>query len=179
MVAGIGGGDIAVKGSLFLAFGGGDRQQGEQKTTEDCNAVSIRSYNWTIEIHKRASSPSYQNNLDARVMKGVCLSVVTQHSAEPKACLSKLALVRSLSPAAHTRSAWPRNLDRTDGGGDVNRPLVADDFAAIRARMEELRLERKRADAAERDLRSDPPTRPGDRIDPVMISPRRLRTWTG
>ena len=61
----------------------------------------------------------------------------------------------------------------------MNRPLVADDFAAIRARMEELRLERKRADAGKRDLRSDPPTRPGDRIDPVMISPRRLRTWTG
>ena len=57
----------------------------------------------------------------------------------------------------------------------MNRPRVADNFAAIRARMEELRRESKRADAEERDLRSDQPTRPGDRIDPVMISHRRLR----
>jgi hypothetical protein len=56
----------------------------------------------------------------------------------------------------------------------VNRPRVADDFAAIRARMEELRRESKRADAGERDLRSDQPTRPGDGVDPVMISHRRI-----
>ncbi len=43
----------------------------------------------------------------------------------------------------------------------MNRSRVADDFAAIRARMEELRRERKRADAAGGDLKSDPPVRPG------------------
>jgi hypothetical protein len=57
----------------------------------------------------------------------------------------------------------------------VNRPRIADDFAAIRARMEELRRDSKRADAGERDLRSDLPTRRGDQIDPVGPSLRRLR----
>ena len=51
--------------------------------------------------------------------------------------------------------------------GDVNRPRAADDFEAIRARMEELRRESKRAEAGERDLRSNLPTRRGDPIDQV------------
>jgi hypothetical protein len=38
----------------------------------------------------------------------------------------------------------------------MNRPRAADDFAAIRARMEELRRERGGAQAAERDLQRDP-----------------------
>ena len=42
------------------------------------------------------------------------------------------------------------------GGNAVNRPRAADDFAAIRARMEELRLERERAEAAESELEGDP-----------------------
>jgi hypothetical protein len=37
-------------------------------------------------------------------------------------------------------------------------PRAADDFAMIRARMKELR--RERAEAAERELPSDPPARP-------------------
>jgi hypothetical protein len=37
-------------------------------------------------------------------------------------------------------------------------PRAADDFAMIRARMKELRRERERAEAAESDLPSDPPT---------------------
>jgi len=43
------------------------------------------------------------------------------------------------------------------GGEDVNRPRAADDFAIIRARMEELRREREGAQAAESDLQHDPP----------------------
>jgi hypothetical protein len=39
----------------------------------------------------------------------------------------------------------------------VNRPRAADDFATIRARMEELRREREGAQAAESDLQRDPP----------------------
>jgi len=35
-------------------------------------------------------------------------------------------------------------------GGNVTRPRAADDFAAIRARMEELRLERDRALAGQK-----------------------------
>jgi hypothetical protein len=42
-------------------------------------------------------------------------------------------------------------------GGNVNKSRAADDFATIRARMEELRRERERADAAGNDLLSDQP----------------------
>jgi hypothetical protein len=38
----------------------------------------------------------------------------------------------------------------------MTRPRAADDFAAIRARMKELRYERERAEAAEIELRGDP-----------------------
>jgi hypothetical protein len=41
----------------------------------------------------------------------------------------------------------------------MSRPRAADDFAAIRARMEELRRERDAAQAAESDLQSDMPMR--------------------
>ena len=39
----------------------------------------------------------------------------------------------------------------------MGQPRAADDFAAIRARMKELRYERERAEAAEIELRGDPP----------------------
>jgi hypothetical protein len=39
----------------------------------------------------------------------------------------------------------------------MTRPRAADDFAPIRARMKELRLERERAEAAESELEGDPP----------------------
>jgi hypothetical protein len=39
----------------------------------------------------------------------------------------------------------------------VNRPRAADDFAIIRARMEELRREREGAQATESDLQRDLP----------------------
>jgi len=42
----------------------------------------------------------------------------------------------------------------------VNRPRAADDFATIRARMEELRRERERAQAPESGLQSEPLLRP-------------------
>jgi hypothetical protein len=41
----------------------------------------------------------------------------------------------------------------------VNRPRAADDFAAIRARMEELRREREATQAPASDLLRDPPLR--------------------
>ena len=40
----------------------------------------------------------------------------------------------------------------------MTRPRAADDFAAIRARMEELRRERERGQAAEGELQRDPKT---------------------
>ena len=56
----------------------------------------------------------------------------------------------------------PRAADRPatraiteDGRRDVNRPRAADDFASIRARMEELRREREGAYAVDRELERD------------------------
>ena len=46
------------------------------------------------------------------------------------------------------------------GGNAVDRPRAADDFATIRARVEELRREREQAEAGQADLPSDPLTRP-------------------
>ena len=43
------------------------------------------------------------------------------------------------------------------GGADVNRPRAADDFATIRARMEELRREHEAAQAAEGELQRELP----------------------
>jgi hypothetical protein len=42
----------------------------------------------------------------------------------------------------------------------MNRPRAADDFAAIRARMEELRREREGAKPGEKDGQQNPPTLP-------------------
>ena len=41
----------------------------------------------------------------------------------------------------------------------MNRPRAADDFATIRARMEELRREREAANVTETELQSNPPMR--------------------
>jgi hypothetical protein len=61
----------------------------------------------------------------------------------------------------------------------VDRPRAADDFPTIRARMEDLRRERERADAEGSDLKSDPPVRPGrpERWAPGEIgaAPGRVR----
>jgi hypothetical protein len=55
------------------------------------------------------------------------------------------------------QSAGHQGSTQNDGGGNVTRPRAADDFATIRARMEELRREREGAQAVESDLRRDPP----------------------
>jgi len=61
----------------------------------------------------------------------------------------------------------------------VNRPRAADDFATIRARMEELRREREGARASERNLQLNPLARRGgtERLSPGEIStePGRVR----
>jgi hypothetical protein len=61
----------------------------------------------------------------------------------------------------------------------VNRPRAADDFAAIRARMEELRREREAAHASEGDLQLDPLVRRGrtERWSPgeITTGPGRVR----
>ena len=52
----------------------------------------------------------------------------------------------------------------------MNRPRAADDFAAIRARMEELRRERGGKHAPERDWKLDPSVR---RAELSSILPKR------
>jgi hypothetical protein len=72
---------------------------------------------------------------------------------------------------AHRRSTGHQR-DQANGGGNVTRPRAADDFATIRARMEDLRRERERAHASDSDLLSDPPVGRGrtDRWTPGGIS---------
>jgi hypothetical protein len=75
-----------------------------------------------------------------------CLEVLT---------LLAIASVRrrpDVQPATKART-------RTMGGGNMNRPRAADDFATIRARMEQLRREREAAYATEDELQSDRPIR--------------------
>ena len=43
------------------------------------------------------------------------------------------------------------------GGNAVNGPRAADDFATIRARLEELRREREQAEPSGKDAQPDPP----------------------
>jgi hypothetical protein len=62
-------------------------------------------------------------------------------------------------------SRRPAGLERREnstkpmGGDAMNRPRAADDFATIRARMEELRRERETAHATEGETKSDTPMR--------------------
>jgi hypothetical protein len=50
------------------------------------------------------------------------------------------------------------------GGADVNRPRAADDFATIRARIEELRREREGTKPREKEAQRDPPVLRGGAI---------------
>ena len=58
----------------------------------------------------------------------------------------------------------------------MTRPRAVDDFATIRARMVELRRERERAEAAERELQGDPPTH---RARSVRWPPSEISGGTG
>jgi hypothetical protein len=65
------------------------------------------------------------------------------------------------------------------GGADVNRPRAADDFATIRARMEELRREREGAEGGEKAMASEPVPVRANRIRQVAIAAGRLRNSAG
>jgi hypothetical protein len=65
-------------------------------------------------------------------------------------CLELLILKRAADWLA-TKAQKPNQ----DGRRDVNRPRAADDFAAIRARMEELRREREGTHAVDSELERD------------------------
>ena len=61
----------------------------------------------------------------------------------------------------------------------MNRPRAADDFATIRARLEELRREREAVPTSESEFRSDPPMRSARNADwpqrEVSAGPERVR----
>ena len=61
------------------------------------------------------------------------------------------------------------------GGSDVNQTPAADDFATIRARVEELRREREVAQAAEGELKSDPHPARSVRWQPSEVGARAGR----
>ena len=63
-------------------------------------------------------------------------------------------------------------LNESHWGGNVSRPRTADDFAAIRARMEELRRERVEVEATKADTRSDPPMRARRSVHWPDVDPR-------
>jgi hypothetical protein len=99
--------------------------------------------------------------------------------AGAETCLAKLTLLRSVSPGGLTREP-PATKDPTKPmERNVTRLRAADDFEAIRARIEDLRRERERAHATEGELQSVTRTHRGDRVDPVTISVRRLRNAAG
>jgi hypothetical protein len=56
---------------------------------------------------------------------------------------------------------------------------AADDFQAIRARMEELRREHERAASAEREVRSVQPACRANNDNEIVICLRRLRRLVG
>jgi hypothetical protein len=55
-------------------------------------------------------------------------------------------------PATRARTEW------NTGEGHMNRPRAPDDFATIRARLDQLRREREQAHAGEGELHRDPQT---------------------
>ena len=61
----------------------------------------------------------------------------------------------------------------------MKRPRAADDFAAIRARMEELRREREGAETGEKATASDPQRVRVSRVGQVLIAAGRLRGSAG
>ena len=61
----------------------------------------------------------------------------------------------------------------------MSEPRAADDFATIKARLEELRRERELAERAEKGLPSEPLTKSGDSSRPAAIAIRRLREAAG
>src|SRR6516162_6521493 len=94
-------------------------------------------------------------------MKRMSLSIITQHCAGPKACFSKLALVRSYFASGRqaireaTKSQSNRWRRRREPIPSCRR------FRGYTCPHEELRREREGVRASERDLQLDPLVRRG------------------
>jgi len=133
-----------------------------------------------VEFVRDSREVSVHNNKrNTHVMKRASLSVITVHSRDPRACLSRLALIRSLFPAAHRRSACATKSQRTRRRRRREPTSCCRRFRDYTVRMEELRREREGGPASEGDLRSGPPVSRGrtDRSAPgeICAGPGRVR----
>ena len=88
---------------------------------------------------------------------------------DPRACPQNRTRARS------RKRARTGTLDGPDRGGNMAHPRAADDFQAIRARMEELRRERERAAVKDTNRGSIQPAR-RDNGDPMVVWLRRIRS---
>ena len=98
-------------------------------------------------------------------------------AGEAETCPGKLTTLLSYR-------AGPRAIERHQNstkrmGGNVTRPRAADDFATIRARMEELRRQREQAETGEKATASDPERGRVSRVGQVLIAAGRLRGSAG
>ena len=97
-------------------------------------------------------------------------------AGEAATCLGKLTALRSYRACLR---AIERHQNSTKRRGNVTRPRAADDFATIRARLEELRQERERAETGEKAIASAPERARVSRVGQVLIAAGRLRGSAG
>ena len=91
-------------------------------------------------------------------------STKRHEEAEAGTCL-RLGTLATIATGGHRTMT----LDQVNGGGNMATPRAADDFQAIRARMEELRREREGSNATGADRGSVQPAR-RDSSDLLAIS---------
>jgi hypothetical protein len=120
------------------------------------------------EGRSRRSARSSPTRSSAFDRPGLC----DMAAGEAETCLGKLTTLRSYR-------AGPRAIERHQNstkrmGGNVTRPRAADDFATIRARLEELRQEREAVHATEGAL-----DQPGRYARTPYWSQREISTGPG
>ena len=97
----------------------------------------------------------------------------------PRACTPHLLFGHPDSAESMLDDAPATKLDPSRWRWNVTRPRAADDFATIRARMEELRLERERAEGAEKPIATEQIPVRVNRIGQVAIAVGRSRSAAG
>jgi hypothetical protein len=130
-------------------------------TSQACSARSSHSQaSSTSEGIWVLPSTCPKRFLGARESDSHSLSITRQGWAGPPeaaTCIRKLTNLRSYRTSPRRRGA--KKSTKPMGGDAMNRPRAADDFATIRARLEELRREREAAQAPARNLPPEPPQR--------------------
>ena len=90
-----------------------------------------------------------------------------------------LRLTKLRSPRASLWAIWGNQNSRRLPGEDMDKPRAADDFATIRARLEELRRQREGADDTEKRKVPAQTSVRVNRIAKVAIAITRLRVGFG